>query len=149
MSKRTGISILAVILVGAIAGLGGYLLGHGEAPTKNDAVAEEKAAFGVAFKTSFPEARESGEAKGRKIGLQRGQLAGEKQGFEKGKSIGIDDVSQEQARLAAEAAAAEAAALAAQAAEATALYGTNIPPDAPSACPPGYHFEGGDACVPD
>lgn len=119
MSKRTGISILAVILVGAIAGFGGYLLGHGEASTKNDAKTGNREAFRVAFKSSFPDALESGENRGRKIGLKRGQREGEKQGTERGRSIGSDDVAEEQARLAAEAAAA---------AEATAAQAEVLPP---------------------
>lgn len=110
MSKPTRVSIAAVFLVGVIAGLGGYLLGHSGAPNMDDARTEQREAFRVAFRSSFPNALDRGEVKGRKLGLKRGQRKGERQGTRRGNTVGSENVSEEQARLAAEAVTEEAAA---------------------------------------
>ena len=159
MIERKPLLIGLALIVAVIVSTAGYALGHGQAPTDAEAASARNEAFSVSFRSSSLEAFTTSREKGEQLGLKRGFRAGTHAGRRKGSAAGNVDSGEELARIAAEEEAAqlaaEQAAADAEAARQIAEYGStipgNIPADAPSTCPPGYHFENpaSDACVPD
>jgi hypothetical protein len=152
----------AVVLV-AGSGLMGYVLGESSAPSDAEAERARAAAHGAALTEAKKEAATVAQRRGHRRGLARGRRAGTRAGRLAGKRDGATQAEQELVAaapaptpdpLVCDGAIADdehyQACLEQSEGSAPPVPG-NIPPDAPSTCPPGYHFPpaGGDACVPD
>lgn len=88
ISGRSALAIALLILAGACAALGGYLLGHSSAATQ----AEANRDFGQARREAFERARERAYARalaeGRREGRRTGARAGARAGAERGRKDG-------------------------------------------------------------
>jgi hypothetical protein len=129
----------AVVALVALASVGGYLFGHGEAATKLEAQNVVRAARGAAFESARREARIHASKRGRTAGVKNGRLEGQQSGSANGSSDARRDIAAEQE------AAAEVAAPPSTDPYDYAL-DTPGPPPTGTSCPPPYQYDMG-ACV--
>jgi hypothetical protein len=97
-SPETGISlsralpwVVAIVAVAALAGVAGYLVGHGNATSSSEARSAETNAETVAFHKAEIgaglAARKAGERTGHKLGERSGARAGASQGSRDGRAV--------------------------------------------------------------
>jgi hypothetical protein len=82
------LKILIAVLVLGIVGVGAYLIGSSNAPTKTDATAARRAAFTQSFRAARVSAEEASRSRGRLAGRALGRRTGRDAGSAEGQQAG-------------------------------------------------------------